>query len=297
MTDVATPRTFGFLLEAPGEHDTCCGGPNRDASVDLLTGAIVIPDVHTALVTALPLFKDQGFTSTCVPTALLNIGETSLRAISGKPVEPSSIPAAYAASNALLRTRPGEPIQDIGTYGRTVNQILKDWGAARDVDYPLRDPTTGEIHMVDDPEVGRTSVVTANVPPHVLQHASSWKLDEQLTIYARGPARIETIAAAIVTLAGIGAAGVVDTAFMNYDGHGVLGPPKPGDVRGRHMVAIIAFRRNPTTRKREFLIRNSWSLWGLTFMDQPSLAWVSEDWVQAQDELYQLRVSRGRKTV
>ena len=279
-------RKFGWRPEIDGEHDALVGGPNRDASEDLLTGAPIIPSEASALVAALPVFKDQDVTNSCVAHAVANTAESSLRAISGQPVEASSIPALYCAANMLIEP-PGSPLLDIGTYGRVLMHVAREWGVARDKDYPFRDPRTGRIIP---------GIVTKRVPPDVLQHASAWKLDEQLSINATGKARIDAVCLAITRLAGVPTAGVVDTAFMNYNGRGVLTAPKPGDVRGRHMVAIVAFRTNKTTKKREFCIRNSWSRWGLVWMNQPSLAWVDESWIHAQSELYWLRVSRKRRT-
>ena len=283
---MTAPRSFGWLPETPGQHDEIVGGPNRDASNDLLAGATPIPSEFLRLVPALPAFKDQDLSSTCVPHAVVNVAEASLKAISGKAVDPSSIFELYGTANALIEP-PGAPLQDVGTYARVVMHVAKEWGVARDRDWPFRNPKTGRVDLPR---------ATTRVPPDVLQRASSWKLDEQLTIYATGPDRLRTIDAALASLSGVPAAGVVDGAFLGYQGRGVLGAPNLDDARGRHMVAIIGYRTNKTTKKREYLIRNSWRSWGLVFQGQPSMAWVSEEWVHAQEELYRLRVSRGRRT-
>ena len=282
---MSSPRNFGWIPEDAGQHDDLTGGPNTDASPELLAGAAALPDESLRLVLALPAFKDQDVTSTCVIHAIANVAESSLKAITGFTIDPSSIPQLYAAANALLAP-PGTPLQDIGTYARVVLQVAKEWGVARDIDWPFRDPS------------GETDVrrVVTRVPPDVLQRASSWKLDEQQTIYAKGADRLRSVEAAVHALAGVPVAGVVDGAFMNYDGRGVLGAPNLADVRGRHMVAIMGYRTNRVTKKREYILRNSWRGWGLVYLKQPSMAWVSEAWVHAQDELYRLRVSRGRKT-
>ena len=60
------------------------------------------------------------------------------------------------------------------------------------------------------------------------------------------------------------------------------------------MVAIVGYRTEAQTAKRQYLIANSWGDWGLTFQGRPSMAWVSEEWVLAQEEIYQMRVTRGR---
>lgn len=280
-------RSFGFLKEEPGQHDALCG-VNRDASEDLLAGSAALPDdTGFRLTRALPKFKNQADTNVCVPTAITNGAETRLRAI-GVAVETGSVPQLYALSNQLIEA-PGAPLRDVGTYGRTCMQAAADWGVARDADYPFRDPRTGAIDKA-------RLVARLDKRPDVLQRASSWKLDEQLTIYARGPDRIRTIRAALVNLEPIPTAGVVDRAFMGYAGRGVIGAPNMLDQRGRHMVLIVDYRTNPTTKKIEFLIRNSWSSWGLVHLNQPSLAWVDENWIQAQEEMYRMRVSHGRRT-
>lgn len=282
---MTAPRFFGFIAEADGEHDALCGGPNRDASESLLVGATPLPDETLQLIPALPLFKSQDLTSTCVPTGITNAAETSLRARGHAVVEPSSVRQLYALSNQLLLAKPDDPLRDDGTYARVAMKAAADWGVAKDRDWPFRDPKTGKQNSV-----------TEKVPPDILQRASSWKLDEQLTIYATGPDRIQTVCAALVNLEPIPTAGVVDQTFMDYNGRGVL--PAPDDRRavGRHMVCIVAYRTNKATKKREFLIRNSWRQWGLILQQQPSLAWVSEEWVLAQEEMYRMRVSRGRRT-
>ena len=288
-----TARGFGFLPEAPGQHDSLVVGAdpdgpslgrNPDASA-VLAGAAPVPEEVVRLVTALPPFKNQEDTNTCVPHAIFNIAEASLTA-TGSPIEPSSVPQLYCTTNALVQP-PGTPLQDLGTYGRVALQVTKEWGVARDVDYPFRDSRTARIIP---------GIVTTAVPPDVHQRATSWKLDEQSTIYAQGQDRLRTVDVILAAIGGVVAAGVVDSKFMNYQGRGVLGAPDLQDARGRHMTAIIGYRTNKTTRRREYLIRNSWPQWGLVLMDQVSLAWVDQDWVLAQEELYRLRVSRGRRT-
>ena len=285
-------RGFGWLIEGPGEHDALVGldgvpmGRNRDASEDLLAGAVPVPDEFTRLVQSLPLFKDQDDTNTCVVHAIFNIAEATLKAQGGPSVEPSSVPQVYATANQLLAA-PDEALKDIGTFGRIAMLVCKDWGVARDADYRFRDPRTNKIIA---------GIVTTRPPPHVHQRASSWKLDEQLTLYATGEERLRTVDQVLAAMSGIPAAGVVDAAFVNYTGRGVLGPPNLANARGRHMVAIIGYRTNKTTKQREYLIRNSWRGWGLVIGTHPSLAWVSSGWVLAQEELYRLRVSRGRRT-
>ena len=281
----AAPRKFGWLPEPEGAFDDLTGGRNRDASEDLLAGAAPAPKEALRLVPHLPPFKEQGDSSTCVGHGILNVGESTLRATTGTKIEPGSIPQVYTTANQLIEP-PGSPLQDIGTYGRVVMHVCKEWGVAPDRIWPFRDPRTGKID--------HKRLVT-RVPPDVLMAASSWKLDEQLTIYATGEDRLRTVDAAIANLSGIPTAGVVDQAFLDYQGRGVLGAPDPRKFRGRHMVAIIGYRTNAAGR-REYLIRNSWRAWGLVLMNQPSLAWVNEGWVLAQEEMFRLRVSKGRKT-
>lgn len=279
------PRRTGALLERPGEHDALVGGPNRDASEDLRIGAVPVPTEALGLVASLPPFKDQDTTSTCFPTAIVTAAETRLRAL-GVPVEASSVPQLYCAANQLVEP-PDAPLKDIGSYGRIVMQVAREWGVARDKDYPLRDERTGEIIP---------GIVTRRVPGDVLQNASSWKLEEQLTIYATGADRLQTVETALhLLLEPVPTAGVVDAAFMAYDGRGVLTAPDLARARGRHAVCIVGFRTNPRTNHREYLIRNSWRGWGLVLQDQVSLGWVDENWVHAQEEMYRMRVSRGRR--
>ena len=279
------PRMTGALIERPGEHDELVGGPNRDASEDLRVGVVPIPNEALGLVASLPPFKDQETTNTCFPTAIATAAETRLRAL-GVPVEPSSIPQLYCTANALIEA-PDAPLRDVGTYGRIVMQVARDWGVARDTDYPLRDPRTGELVP---------GVATARVPGDVLQSASSWKLEEQLTVYATGADRLRTVETALhLLLEPVVTAGVVDAAFMAYDGRGVLGAPDLARAQGRHAVCIIGFRTNPRTARHEYLIRNSWRGWGFVLQNQVSLGWVDENWVLAQEELLRMRVTRGRR--
>ena len=301
----AANRGMGFLPEKDGQYDDLVVGDgpdaqrigrNRDASEDLLTGAAPIPSESFALVPVLPLFRDQEDTSTCLPTTALNVAESSLAANGGGLVEPGSIPHLYSTANALS-VPAGAKLEDTGAYGRIILQVLREWGVAPDKVWPLRDPKTRRIIATRDASgriVGGPLVERA--PPHVHQRASSWKLDEQLTIYSRDQACLDTVAASIAQRSGIIACGPVDGLFMYYNGRGVLGASKLSDFRGNHAVAIVGFRTNPTTKRREYLIRNSWSMWGLVYMKQPSMAWVDEEWVLSQRELYRLRVSRGRRT-
>ena len=285
MTSVTAARSFGFIPEPEGLHDPLCGGPNRDASEDLLAGATPLPEEALQLLRALPDFKSQDLTSSCVPHAIANAAETRLRALGNAVVEPSSIRQLYALSNQLLLAKPDDPLRDEGTYVRTCLKAAAEWGVARDKDWPFRDPKTGKQNSV-----------TERVPPDVLQRASSWKLDEQLTIYAAGGERIKTICAAIANLEPIITAGVVDKTFRDYNGRGILPAPDETKAVGRHAVCLIGYKTNPVTKKREFLLRNSWRRWGLILQNQPSLAWVTEEWVLAQEEMYRMRISRGRRT-
>ena len=291
----AAARGMGWLRELPGQFDGLVVGPNpssppigpnRDASEDFLAGAAPTPDEFVRLVPSLPPFRDQEDANVCVPTAVLNVAEATLKATTGMTIEPGSVGQPYAIANALTQDA-GSQLGDFGSFPRVVMQVVKEWGVAPDRIWPFRDPRTR--HIV------RENLIT-RPPPDVLQNASSWKLDEQLTIYATGADRLRTIDATIAGFGGVPTAGIVDGAFMSYRGRGVLGPPDPQDDRGRHMVAIVGYRTNKITRKREYLIRNSWSEWGLILMKQPSLAWVSEEWVLAQEELFRLRISRGRRT-
>lgn len=288
-TKVTFPRAFGWLPEAAGQYDDLRGvsgeplGPNPDAS-ELLTGAAPPPSEFVGLVASLPSFKNQDITNTCVVHTIANIAEGTLAATTGKPVEPSSVPQLYATANALI-TDPGVPLSDDGTYARVAMLVAKEWGVARDADWPFRDAQTGQIIA---------GIVTTRVPPDVLQRASSWKLEEQRTIYATGPDRLRTVEGIIAGLGGVPTAFVVDGAFLDYDGRGVLGAPNPRDFRGRHMVGIVGYRTNAQTKKREYLIANSWRMWGLTFQGRQGMAWVSEEWIHAQEEMYQMRVTRRR---
>lgn len=277
-------RFFGFLPEAEGQLDPLCGGPNPDASAELLAGTTPLPDEAMALVRALPAFKAQDLTNSCVSHAIANAAETRLKAIGTSIVEPSSVRQLYALSNQLLLVKPTDELKDEGTYARTCMKAAAEWGVARDKDWPFRDPKTGKQNSV-----------TERVPPDVLQRASSWKLTEQASIYATGPARVQAVCAALANLEPIPAAGVVDDTFMNYNGRGVLPAPDVTREVGRHMVCIVGYRTNMATKKREFMIRNSWRRWGLIYWNQSSLAWVGEEWVGAQDELYRMRVTRGRQ--
>lgn len=288
-------RRFGWRQEAPGEFDALIVGPsanatpmgpNRDASEDALAGSTPTPDEFIHLVAALPAFKAQDDSNTCVPTTICNVAEATLRATTGATIEPSSIPQLYTTANALS-DGPGAALQDVGSFPRIVMQVAKEWGVAPDRVWSFRDLKTGRIV---------TERLVTRPPPDVLQAASSWKLEEQLTIYATGSTRLRTVDAIIASFGGVPTAGIVDDVFLNYQGRGVLPAPNPQTARGRHMVAIIGYRTNKTTRKREYLIRNSWRQWGLIFANQPSLGWVSEEWVLAQEELFRLRVSRGRRT-
>ena len=279
------PRAFGWLPEAVGQHDELVGGPNADAS-DLLAGAAPTPSEFCLLASSLPAFKDQDITNTCVIHTICNVAEGTLKATSTRTVDPSSIPQLYATANALIEA-PNAPLKDDGTYARVAMQAAKEWGVARDADWPFRDPRTGKIIA---------GIVTTRVPPDILQRASSWKLEEQRSIYAHGPDRLRTVETIIAGLGGVPTAFVVDSVFQYYDGRGVLGAPKAGDVRGRHMVAIVGYRTNARSLKREYLIANSWRAWGLVFQGRPSMAWVNEEWVLAQEEMYQMRVTHGRRT-
>lgn len=285
MISITAARFFGFLPEPEGLHDNLCGGPNRDASEDLLANAAPLPTEALQLLRALPDFKSQDLTNTCVSHAIANAAETRLRALGNSIVEPSSVRQLYTLSNQLLLAKPDDPLLDEGTYVRTCLKAAAEWGVARDRDWPFRDSKTGKQNSV-----------TEKVPPDVLQRASSWKLDEQLTIYTKGEEKIRTVCAAIANLEPIVTAGVVDKTFLNYSGRGVLPAPNDLQVVGRHAVCLIGYRTSSTTKKKEFLLRNSWRQWGLILHSQPSLAWVTEEWILAQEEMYRIRVSRGRRT-
>ena len=283
---MSPPRAFGWLEEKPGEFDALEDrdgqriGRNRDGAQDL-AGAAPPPQESLTLVHSLPPFKDQGNEPLCVTHGLLNGAETRLRAL-GVAVPAGSVRAPYALSLALLRTFRGEPLVNLGTYPRVAFQCAKDWGVPPDSVWPFRDPRSGDV--LDPIE---------EVPPHVLQAASAWKIEEQLTIYAEGDERVRVVATAVANLEPVPCAGRVDQAFVDYQGRGVLGAPDPSRDRGGHMVCIIGYRTNPRTKRLEFLIRNSWSAWGFVLQSQPALAWVSEEWVKAQADLFRIRVTKG----
>ena len=129
-----TERFFGWREEPPGEFDAIEDrdgqriGANRDGAEDL-AGAAPPPKEAMALVSALPPFKDQATTSSCVAQALLNAAETRLRAL-GVAVASGSARALYALSLELLRAFRGEKIKDEGTFPRVLFQSAKDWGVA-----------------------------------------------------------------------------------------------------------------------------------------------------------------------
>ena len=162
-----TARGFGWRPEAPGEHDALLDvhgrpiGVNRDAS-EILSGAASTPDEFLRLVPFLPAFKDQEATNTCVIHTICNLAEGTLAATTGEIVPPSSIPQPYTTANALI-VPPGAPLHDDGTYGRVAMQVAKDWGVARDSDWPFRDPRTGRIIP---------GIVTTRVPPDIHQRAN-----------------------------------------------------------------------------------------------------------------------------
>ena len=281
MTDTDTfsaDRGLGFLAEENGEFDLVCGGSNRDAGEHLVGSAPpVLPKEALALVEALSPFKDQGSSSTCVSHGIANGAEARLRVLNPNAViPPSSVRQIYTTSNEIARATKKSPIALDGTYPRVAMKVCADIGVAPDTEWPFRNA------------LGVINNVAKEVPLDVFQRASAWKLKEQFTVYATGLQRVRTVATGLVNRIPFPCAGRVDTRFMNHTGKDVLPAPNPRQDRGGHMVCIIGFRTAANGRL-EFLIVNSWDVWGfgpeIGFKGR-SLAWVSEGWVMALQEIY-----------
>lgn len=266
-------RGYGFIPELDGQHDVLCG-VNRDVG-ELFGAPTSLPSEAMALVNALPALKNQGESNSCVAHGIANGAETRLKAIGLSP-PPSAVRQIYTQSNELLRRTKNEKLRDDGTYARTAMKACADFGVAHSTDWPLYDASG---HLQD---------VTKEVPPGVLQHASAWKLREQFSVYATGQARLNAVCGALVNLNPLPCAGQVDTVFEAYNGSGVIPAPDPAKLAGGHMTCIVAYRTN-VAGKREFMIVNSWSDWGL--QSGHSLAWVSEEWVLALQEIYGLALT------
>ncbi len=277
-------RGLGYVPEPEGHLDDLCG-VNRDAA-QLVSADGAIAEQNTLLLQYIPPFKDQYTTNTCVAASLANAAEARL-ASRGQPVPPSSIRQPYTLANMMLRKTKGEQLYDIGTYPRMVMQVAAEWGVATDAAWPLVHPETGEMLSP-----------TEEVPPDVLQAASSWKLTEQSSIYAQGDERVRIVCASLDLMEPVLAPGKVDRLFERFDGRGVL-TAHNDDVIGGHQVAIIGYRRNPFNRGFEFLLVNQWNGWGfegLPGTQVRSLAWADADWLKSRDTMFRIQTTRVRAT-
>lgn len=281
MTDTDTftaDRGTGFLQEEDGEFDLVCGGANLDAGKHLV-GLVppTLPKEALALADALSPFASQGGSSACVAFGIANGAEARLRVLNPNAVIPSSARRQiYTTSNEIARATKNSPVSLDGTYPRVAMKVCADIGVAPDSEWPFRN------------SAGGINPLNKEVPPDVFQRASAWKLKQQFTVYATGLTRIRTVATGLVNRQPFPCAGRIDTRFMNHTGRDVLPAPDPRQDRGGHMTCIIGFRTAANGRL-EFLIVNSWDAWGfgpeIGFKGR-SLAWVSESWVMALQEIY-----------
>jgi hypothetical protein len=271
-------RGMGFKAEPAGAFDQLCGVSRKVTDLVAVTTDLPLEAMKLATFRP-PVFKDQDGTSTCVAHGIANSAETRLRSL-GVNVEPSSVRALYTLTNELLRTNKSDALADDGTYPRVAMKVAAEYGVPLEQDWPLWKPDQRSVNSV-----------TEEVPPDIIMRASSWKLTEQFAITDTNPAaKITSVASAIAAGYPLPIAGDVDEAFLNYSGSGVVGATDQRYIVGGHMTCLLCYRTNPTTKKKEFLLLNSWLNWGMP----GGLAWVSEEFVLSMLEVYAFTLTHAR---
>ncbi len=275
---MSDPRGMGFIREeevdGEPEHNGMVG---VNPGIDMHFGGSLsaYPGEALALANALPALKTQGGTNSCVGHGI-DVGAEARCRVQGINVPPGSPLGIYNLTCMLQRKNANEPLRDEGSYARIAMKACADFGVPQEIDWPLWNPD------------GSQRSATTELPPHILQRASAWKLKEQFTVYQTGQARIDACCKALAQKFPLPTAGMVDEPFMNYNGSGVLTRPDPQLEVGGHMTCIIGYRTN-SAGKKEFLIVNSWVRWGMP----GSLAWVDEEWVKTQWEIYAFTITKG----
>jgi hypothetical protein len=177
--------------------------------------------------------------------------------VQGKAVPYGSPQAGYSLGRILGRATAKTKLTDDGAYTRLVMEGARKFGVARESDWPLSEEN-----------------LNADLPPDILQRGSAWKVDEYYRIFATGDARVQAFAQALANRYPLVVETYTDEPFDTYKG-GEEPIPAPKTKEGAHAIAVIAYRTR--NGKKEFLIANSWSRWGLP----NSLGWANEEWVKA----------------
>lgn len=254
----------------PDTHDK-----SQDISARALFGAIMRLPAEYSLEASISQVYDQGPTSACVGWAFAQA--VKLRcAVAGSPIGLPSPTAWYTGARATERNLLGltpeqSPLQDNGSTPSLAVMAAQTIGIPSNDVWPF-DPTT----INDEPNLEE------------LEIASAFKLIGAYRIGSDGTQRIQDIKQAISSGYPVAIGTMVDQAFEDYNGKGVIAAPNPANLLGGHMMHLVGYRADGAFR--------GVNQWGTSWGDS-GLYWASPAFVTTvlMSDIYVLSgVATGR---
>lgn len=180
------------------------------------------------------------------------------------------------------------PLRDEGAMPNQVDRAIEAFGVR-----PTRKP-------VGDSNLSDTDLATINDEPsladlEVSAHACP-VISESIPDCSSGASLADVVSELCSALSateynGIAICGLpvktgawVDRTFMDWESDEAVGASNPMNGGGNHAFALIAYRTNARTGKKEFLLRNSWGSWGVSVdlgdgRNITGCVWVSEEFI------------------
>jgi hypothetical protein len=178
-----------------------------------------------------PGIMDQGQVGSCVGHATCGSCETRL-VIAGTPIPHRSPVWIYDVARCIERARicyntPNNQLPNLEDEGSMPSDAwtgIAKWGVAAYKDRP-------------------TSNATANHEPKLgmVESASELILTGAYRIDSTGSSRITAMKTALANGFPIALAVEVDSAFMDWNGTGVISAPRPGDSLGGHYIYVTGY--------------------------------------------------------
>lgn len=167
---------------------------------------------------------------------------------------------------------PDEPLVNRGTYPRLVRDAVRQSGLVADRHYPY---VEADFNKDIPPRIHRLAYDQAGL--------DSYSIDEF------GQRRIEAIKATLRSRSTVQMALKVDGGFCDFTGDEILMSVNMADIKGGHMVNIIAVEPDDT-----IVIENSWGrAWGITHGELVGCARLSPDLVAYSEAVLEILAIRS----
>lgn len=228
-------------------------------SLDRIYQSRVDPDARAGSLQSIVIpeytpISQQGGLGSCVANAVCDAFELMIgaRMLAGEPVPQLSRIWLYAVSRRWDGTYPA----DVGTYVRTALRQGSKVGICLESDCPY-------IELSQDKPF----------PTELNVRASENRIHEYRRIASTGYAKTYQVRQAIAEGKPVVFGTILGSEFRDPGRNEVLDVPT--DAIGGHAMVIVGWRKNLSTGKFEFRLRNSWgTAWG-----DNGYVWVTEDYM------------------